>query len=173
MSGLFGNLFGTGAVGGSPIDLSSSPADRQIAARMADMLTLEPQFAGVTAAQVIDPKRVLKEMTEGEILVDMIGVGMRSVAQNRRNFAREYVTHAAIRCKLDQSVIDDAILDELGAMAQGVQTYFENEKSIMLDASTRASLIMAIPFVHADRESLQGSGLFLSPIEFTWKLHRS
>lgn len=173
MSGLFGNLFGTGSGGGTPIDLSSSPPDRQIAGRMADMLTLEPQFAGITAAQIVDPKRELKKMTEGEVLVDMIGVGMRSVAQNRRNFAREYVTHAAVRSKIDKQSVDDDLLDELGAIATGVQTFFENEKSIELATDVRASLIMSVPFVHASREHLFGQGLFLSPIEFTWKLHRS
>lgn len=143
------------------------PIDRQIAAEMATVLESADASNQVKAERVIDPKRTLAKMKEGEVLVDCIGIGMRSEPLNRRNYRREYITHAAVRCKLDNAKITDSVLDDLGSIAQSVQTIFENLKSITV-ADGSATLIKAEPFVHVSRSHLFGDGLFMSPIEFTW-----
>jgi len=169
---IFGNLFRTpGAGDGPPLDLDGAPIDRQIAARMAYEINNEPQFAGVTAEQIANPKRRLKDMVEGDVLVDCLGVGVRSEVWNRRNYRREYLTHAALRSKLTDGQVTPDILDTLGIMSQAVQTFFESVKRIDLDDGASATLIKAEPFVHVARGQLFGEGLFLSPIQFAWLYH--
>lgn len=149
----------------------TSPIDRQIAAQMAELVNADTDvLPDVIAEQIVDPKRKLRDMAEGEVLVDCLGVGMRSVALNRRNYAREYITHAAVRCKLTGAQVSAAVLDELGLISQAVQTFFEDQKRITI-TSGNSTLVKAEPFVHVSRSQLFGDGLFLSPIEFTWKYH--
>ena len=143
------------------------PIHRQIAGQMAIDLEQNDELAQIKAEQIVDPKRRLADMNEGEILVDCLGIGMRSETLNRRNYRREYITHAAVRCKLTSPVVTSAVLDNLGAVSQSVQTFFENQKQIHV-ADGSATLIKAEPFVHVSRSQLFGDGLFLSPIEFTW-----
>lgn len=170
---LFGNLFGGGSGGGSstPLDLAGVPIDRQIAAKMAWQMSADAQFDGITCTQVADTKRVLKLMVEGDVLIDCIGVGMRSSVLNRRQFRRDYVTHAAVRCKLTNAAVTNDILNTLGAISQATQTFFETLKRMELDAGAACTLSKAEPFVHAARDQLYGDGVFLCPIEFTWIYH--
>lgn len=143
------------------------PIHRQIAGQMAIDLELNDELDQITAEQITDPKRRLADMREGEILVDCLGIGMRSETLNRRNYRREYITHAAVRCKLTSATVTASVLDNLGAVSQSVQTFFENRKQIHVEEGS-ATLIKAEPFVHVSRSQLFGDGLFLSPIEFTW-----
>lgn len=145
----------------------SVPIDRQIASQMATDLESNDDLDQIKAEQVVNPKRRLSKMKEAEVLVDCLGIGMRSETLNRRNYRREYLTHAAVRCKLDEAQVTAAILDNLGGIAQAVQTFFEDQKQLTV-ASGTATLIKAEPFVHVSRSQLFGDGLFLSPIEFTW-----
>lgn len=146
---------------------SARPIDRQIALQMAALLESNDDLNQIKAEQVVNPKRRLADMTEGDVLVDCLGIGMRSETLNRRNYRREYITHAAVRCKLSEAKVTASILDELGGISQSVQTFFENLKSITVTDGT-ATLIKAEPFVHVSRSQLFGDGLFISPIEFTW-----
>lgn len=152
-------------------NISGTPIHRAVAAQMVAVMSADSTFSGVAIEQVADPKRRLKSMTEGAVLIDCIGVGMRSTPLNRRNFAREYITHAAVRCKLPEAAVTSAILDELGRLSEVVQTFFEDLSRLEFTGAS-ATLVKAEPFVHVARSQLYGDGLFLSPIEFTWKLHR-
>lgn len=167
---LFGNLFREPGAGPDPPVLTDVPFHRQIAERMAFEMTNDAQFAGVTASQVNDPKRVLRDMVAGDVVVDCIGIGVRSAPLNRKQYQREYITHVALRSKITEAQITDAILDELGLLSQMVQTFFEETKrTIPLESPDRANLLKAEPFTHVSRQQLYADGVFVCPIEFTWK----
>lgn len=144
------------------------PVDRQIAAKMAELLAADSSFAGVSCQQVADPKRVLRDMTDGEKLVDCLGIGVRSTPLNRRHFRRDYITHTAIRSKIEDAKPTAAILDELGRLSEDVQTFFESTARNITIASGTATLIKAEPFVHVSRGQAWNDGVFLCPIEYTW-----
>ena len=144
------------------------PVHRQIAAKMAELLTADASFSGVSCQQITDPKRELRSMTEGGKLVDCLGVGMRSTTLNRRHFRRDYITHTAIRMKLEDGKVTSDVLDELGRLSEDVQTFFESTARNIVIESGGATLMKAEPFVHASREQLFGDGVFLCPIEYTW-----
>ena len=147
---------------------SQVPLHRQIAGAMASAMTAEAEFADLLIEQVTDPKRRLKSMTEGDVLVDCIGVGMRSEPGNRRARLKLYTTHAAVRAKLPGGVPTDSDLERLGFIAERVQTYFEDQHSLTLPNGQLAKLTSSEPFAHVVRSQLFGDGLFTSPIQFTW-----
>lgn len=166
--GLFGNVFRDPA-SNPVISLGLSPIERQIAEVMAAQVNADARFDGITAERVVDTKRKLKAMVEGDVLVDCLGVGVRSIVLNRKHFRHEYVTHAAIRCKVTAAKVTSPILDELGLVSQTVQRFFEQEnRQLSLSGNAGATLIKAEPFVHYSREQLYGDGVYLCPIEFTW-----
>lgn len=168
--GLFGNIFRDASASDTPVVGSGgAPIERQIAEVMAGQVNNDGRFDGITAARVDDTKRKLKEMTEGDVLVDCLGVGVRSTVLNRKHFRHEYITHAAIRCKVTSAKVTSAIMDELGLVSQTVQRFFEQEsRQLSLSDGAGATLIKAEPFVHYSREQLYGDGVYLCPIEFTW-----
>ncbi|MCR9200428.1 MAG: hypothetical protein NXI04_17470 [Planctomycetaceae bacterium] len=149
------------------------PVWRRIADQMAREINVSQLFSNVVAEQVTHPKRRLKEMSEGQILVDCLGVGMSSTPLNRRFFRHDYVTHAVLRCRIEDADITDDVMDELGAMSEAIQTFFEETRRTMnLLGGGRVSLIKAEPFVHYSRSKLFGDGVFMTPIEFTWTYKR-
>lgn len=137
---------------------------------MATLVNDAPLFEGLTAEQVADPKRRLRDMTEGQVLVDCIGIGVRSMPLNRRFFKKVHIVHVAVRCKLPGGVVTTDALDDLGRVAETVQAFFEGVKRFDI-ADGAVSLEKAEPFIHVSRSQLYGDGLFLTPIEFTWIHH--
>lgn len=150
--------------------MAEKPIHRMIAAAMVASIMDEPEFTDLIAEQVADPKRKLREMAEGDIVVDCIGVGMRTEPGNRRGRLKIYTTHAAIRSKLPGGSPTEADLDRLGLLAEQVQLHFEALHSLRLEDDSSAKLIGSEPFVHVVRSQLFGDGLFTSPIQFTWQV---
>lgn len=148
-------------------NISGSPIHRMISAAMVAAIDASPLFDGAFVEQVDDPKRRLRDMTEGAVLIDCIGIGIRSEPWNRRNFRRTYITHVAVRCKLPDAKVTAADLDELGAVAEAVQTFIEDQKTLTFTGGG-VTLLKAEPFVLMARDNLYGEGLYLTPIEFQW-----
>jgi hypothetical protein len=103
---------------------------------MAASINADPDLSRIlTAEQVADPRRRLEQLREGQMIVDLIGMGARFTPRNRRDGDRSYIVYLAIHQKLVGGVVTNDALDECGYWAERVQEFFhENAQNGVLNA---------------------------------------
>ena len=161
-------------IGIIPAPGTKRPIQRLIAAAMAASINADPDLSRIlTAEQVADPRRRLEQLREGQMIVDLIGMGARFTPRNRRDGDRSYIVYLAIHQKLVGGVVTNDALDECGYWAERVQEFFhENaQNGVRLESGQIAILTGSEPFP-VSRDALFGHGLHMSTYQFTWEMIR-
>jgi hypothetical protein len=161
-------------IGIVPSPGTKRPIQRLIAAAMATAINADPDLSRIlTAEQVVDPRRRLEQLREGQMIVDLIGMGARFTPRNRRDGDRSYIVYLAIHQKLVGGVVTNDALDECGYWAEQVQEFFHEgaQNGVRLESGQIAVLTGSEPFP-VSREALFGHGLHMSTYQFTWEMVR-
>jgi hypothetical protein len=162
------------SIGIIPAIDTKRPIQRMIAAAMAAAINADPELSAIlTAEQVADPRRRLELLREGQMIVDLIGMGARFTPRNRRDGDRSYIVYLAIHQKLTGGVVTNDALDECGYWAERVQEFFHEtaQNGVRLDSNQVAILTGSEPFP-ISRDALFGHGLHMSTYQFTWEMVR-